>query len=147
MSDNLALVDTNIFVYAYYEESEHHIAALKLLDQAQIGQVALCISPQTIAEFYAVITDRRRVTSPYQPDEALDIIDEILAIPEMNLLPIPTDIVNRWLALVRRHPVTRSDIFDVQLAATMLGNGVTKIYTFDRSHFERFDEIEVLTPS
>jgi predicted nucleic acid-binding protein len=32
------------------------------------------------------------------------------------------------------------------LVATMLGNGVRTIYTFNREHFERFDEIDVLTP-
>ncbi len=46
----------------------------------------------------------------------------------------------------RQHPVSGAGIFDVQLAATILGNGVARIYTFDRLHFERFDELEVLTP-
>ncbi len=32
------------------------------------------------------------------------------------------------------------------LVATMLVNGVRKIYTFNVSDFEAFDEIEVLTP-
>jgi hypothetical protein len=30
--------------------------------------------------------------------------------------------------------------------AAMLGNGVRRIYTFNRTHFEAFPEIEVLTP-
>ncbi len=37
-------------------------------------------------------------------------------------------------------------IFDVQLAATMLANGVRRIHTFNRSDFERFPDLEVLTP-
>jgi hypothetical protein len=45
-----------------------------------------------------------------------------------------------------RHPATRGKIFDLQLVATMLGNGVRKIYTLNRSDFEPFDEIEVLVP-
>ena len=147
MSDKLAFVDTNVLVYSLYPESPHHSVSRKLLEQAQHGQMALCLSSQVLSEFYAVVTDSRRVAVMRQPNEAINVIDQILAMPGISLLPIPTDIVNRWLALVRRHPVTRSDIFDVQLAATMLGNGVTKIYTFDRSHFERFDELEVLTPS
>ena len=38
------------------------------------------------------------------------------------------------------------DLALVDTNATMLGNDVRKIYTFDRSDFEPFDEIEVLAP-
>ena len=44
MSDELALVDTNILVYALYPEVEHHVASRSLLDRAQGGQIALCLS-------------------------------------------------------------------------------------------------------
>ena len=47
---------------------------------------------------------------------------------------------------MHQHPVTGGGVFDVQLAATMLGNGVRKIYTLNASDFRPFDEIEVLTP-
>ena len=146
MSAELALLDSNVLVYAYYEESQHHTAALGLLNQAQDGLIALCLVPQVLAEFYAVVTDSRRVTDAYRPDEALDVIDEILAMPGLRLLPLPADVVTRWTGLVRQHPVTGGAVFDAQLAATMLGNGIATIYTFDRSHFERYEELEVLTP-
>jgi hypothetical protein len=61
-------------------------------------------------------------------------------------LPVPSDIIPQWLDLIRRRPVTRGAVFDLQLIATMLGNGVRKVYTFNRGDFEPFDEIEVLTP-
>ncbi len=146
MSDELALTDTNVLVYAYYEDSVHHTAAFGVLDQAQDGQIELCIASQVLAEFYAIVTNPRRVTAPYRPDEALGIVEEILTVPGIVLLPTPVDIVDRWLSLLRRYPVTRGAIFDLQLVATMLGNDVSRIYTFDRSHFERFDGIEVLAP-
>jgi hypothetical protein len=56
------------------------------------------------------------------------------------------DIVSRLTALLREHPVTGRKVFDVQLAATILGNGVRKLHTFNRLDFEPFTEIEVLTP-
>ena len=61
-------------------------------------------------------------------------------------MPVPVDVVDRWTDLVRRHPVTGRKIFDVQLVATMLGNGVKKIYTFNVTDFEPFADIEVLVP-
>jgi len=48
--------------------------------------------------------------------------------------------------VIFRQPLTRGAVFDLQLLATMLGNGVRTIYTFNRQHFERFVEIDVLTP-
>jgi len=66
--------------------------------------------------------------------------------PGMTLLPTPADLVARWTNLARQHAVTRGAIFDLQLVAAMLGNEVRRIYTFDTEDFERFSELEVLTP-
>jgi predicted nucleic acid-binding protein len=37
-------------------------------------------------------------------------------------------------------------VFDLKIAATMLGNGVRRIYTFNRADFARIAELEVLIP-
>jgi len=42
--------------------------------------------------------------------------------------------------------VTGGDVFDLQLAATMLANGVQRIYTFNVADFEGFTELVILTP-
>ena len=146
MSDDIALVDSNVLVYALFRECEQHERCRALLDRAQAGKAALCVAPQNLAEFYAVVTDSRRVAVPRQPADAVDAIERILAMPGMALLPMPYEAVCQWLTLVRRHPVTRGKVFDLQLVATMLGNGVRKIYTLNRPDFEPFDEIEVLVP-
>jgi predicted nucleic acid-binding protein len=52
----------------------------------------------------------------------------------------------RWADLAEKHGVTGADIFDLQLVATMLENGVRRIYTFNREDFERFAELEVIMP-
>ena len=67
--------------------------------------------------------------------------------PGISILPVPVDIVERWLGLLQTHPVTRARIFDVQLVATMLGNGVRRIYTFNVRDFTPFPELEVLLPT
>jgi hypothetical protein len=66
--------------------------------------------------------------------------------PGLTLLPFPLDLVSRWTALLREHPVSGRKIFDVQLVATLLANGVRRLYTFNRIDFELFTEIDVLTP-
>jgi len=145
-SDSPALVDTNVLVYALLPDVPEHAASRALLDRAQNGDAALCVTPQVFAEFYAVVTDSRRVTVPRQPAEALDAIRQYLALPGLRLLPVPEDVVTRWVKMVEDHPVTRGAVFDRQLAATMLGNGVTRIYTYNRPDFEILEGIEVLAP-
>ncbi len=146
MSDELALIDTNVLVYSLYGDYEHHSASRHLVDHAKQRDAGFCVTAQVIAEFYSVVTSPRRVTLARHPGEALEDIETILAMPGLRILPQPQDIISRWAGLVRRYPVTGQDIFDLQLIATMLGNGVRKIYTFNASDFAVFNEIEVITP-
>lgn len=138
MSTELALVDSNVLVYAFHKEAEHHLASRDLLGRAQRREAGLCVASQNLSEFYAVITNPKRVTKPRPPEEAADAVGLILAMPGMTLVPTPADLVDRWVALVRRQPVTRGAVFDVQLAATMLANGVRRIYTYNGAHFRQF---------
>jgi predicted nucleic acid-binding protein len=80
------------------------------------------------------------------PREALTAIATYLAMPGITVLPVPVDVVSRWTSLLRRHPVTGQNVFDIQLAATMLGNGVRRIYTWNVRDFRRFRELQVLVP-
>lgn len=146
LGDDLALVDTNVLVESVMASSSHHQAAAALLERAQSGDVDLCVLPQVLAEFYSVVTDPRRVSSALSVERAIEDITMFLTMPGMTELPTPTDVVSRWIELARRHNVTRGDVFDVILAAAMLGNGVRRIYTYNRQDFERFSEIQVLEP-
>ena len=85
MSNELALVDSNVLVYALFGECEQYEPSRALLDQSQAGQVELCVAPQNLAEFYAIVTDPRRVAVARKPTEALDAIERMLAMPGMIL--------------------------------------------------------------
>jgi predicted nucleic acid-binding protein len=50
------------------------------------------------------------------------------------------------LDLLRRHPVTGGDVFDLQIVATMQANGVERIYTFNADDFAVFPELSIVTP-
>ena len=51
------------------------------------------------------------------------------------------------MALLKRHPVTGGDVFDLQLVATMQANNVHRIYTFNARDFRVFPELIVLAPT
>ena len=50
------------------------------------------------------------------------------------------------IALLKTYEVAKQEVFDLQLAATMLSNNVTRIYTYNQNDFSKFKELEVLTP-
>jgi predicted nucleic acid-binding protein len=144
MSDELALVDTNVLVEATFSGTAHHAAARAIVERAKERTGAMCVLPQIVAEFYSIVTDARRVKPVKTPAEALAAIDAYLSLPGMTLLPVPADVVSRLTELLRRRPVRGPEVYDVQLVAGMLGNGIRRIYTFNRDDFTPFDELEVL---
>ena len=146
-TSDLALVDTNVLVNSVYEGAEHFAPSRALLDRAKAVGASLCVLPQNVAEFFAAVTNPKRVTEPKTAEEALDAIDEFLELPGIELLPVPADVVPRLLSLIRANPVTGLRVYDLHLVAAMLGSGVTRIYTFNARDFARFSELEVLTPS
>jgi predicted nucleic acid-binding protein len=102
------------------------------------------VTSQILCEFYSIVTNARRVPKPRSPEDALLAISGLLAF--LHVLPTPASIVEGWLDLLRRHPVTGADVFDLQLVATMQSNGIRQIYTFNTDDFKVFAELAVLTP-
>ncbi len=146
MPSKLALLDTNILVYAFSRDSEKYQPSRSLLEQVKIGELEACLTSQVLAGFYSVVTDQRRFTIPQTPQKVLRAIEQILAMPSVTLLPQPTNTTSKWIALIKDYPAKSSAVFDVQLVATMITNNIHRIYTYNRSDFERFPQIEVITP-
>ena len=93
-----------------------------------------------------MITNPRRVAVVASPAEALRITSAVLSFPGLHVLPAPARTVVGWMELLRRHPVTGGDVFDLQIVATMQANGVQRIYTFNTDDFEVFPELTVVSP-
>jgi predicted nucleic acid-binding protein len=138
-------VDTNVLVYAEDDSSPHQAACRALLKDRRRD---LYLAPQVLSEFYSVATKAggKRITNPLSPEEALSAIATFLAQPNIDLLPVPADIVSRWTELARRHPVTGAKIFDLQLAAVLLANNITRLCTFNIRDFEMISELDVGRP-
>ena len=70
----------------------------------------------------------------------------LLALPGIHVLPSPARVVTALVDLLRRHPVTGGDVFDLQIVANMQANNVQRIYTFNVGDFEVFPELAVVVP-
>src|SRR4051794_37677105 len=117
-NSDLAVLDTDMLVYAIDEESEHHHLAKTVVDRASNNAAGLCVTHQVLAEFFSVVTNPKRVHKPMTSQEAVSTIESFLAMPGIIVIPVPADLVERWLNLIRIYSVSGPRVFDVQLAET-----------------------------
>jgi predicted nucleic acid-binding protein len=104
----------------------------------------LYVASQMLCEIYSIVTNARRVLKPRTSTDALSAISDMLGF--LRVLPVPVTAVDELRSLLRRHPVTGGEIFDLQLVATMKLNGILRIYTFNTDDFKPFQEIEAFMP-
>ena len=123
--------------------SPFHIACKRLRGQGMTGKISLCISPQVL---FAVITSPKRVTQPIKPQKAFEEMTKYLRTNHVIKIYPKSNIIEKTIELCQKYNTKSQEIFDVQIVATMLSNGITTIYTYDTGHFSRFEEIEVFTP-
>lgn len=144
MSIEPGVVDTNVLVYALDADALQHATARARLESARGGSAVLNVTSQILCEFYVVVTNARRVAKPRTSGDALAAISDCLTF--LQVLPVPAHAVEGWMSLARRHPVTGTDIFDLQIVATMQAHGIARIYTFNVVDFGALAELSVVTP-
>ncbi len=134
-------------VYAHNEDAPQHQSAKVLRDDAFEGRIRACLAHQNLLEFFAVVTNPRRVERPLSPGLARDVMDRYLDHSAFRLIH-PTEETSAWLRrLLGEIPARGARVFDLFLAATMLTNGVTAIATFNSADFSRLPGISVFDPA
>lgn len=138
-------LDTNVLAYVANTKAPQHRIALEIFRPSAKEQ--LCVSSQVLAEFYSYVTNSRILATPLDPLSALQRIKRICQMSHIYLLSTPDNLVEVWMSLVERHPVTNGKIFDLLHIAIMLNHGLKSIYTFNADDFRWCAEIEVIDPS
>jgi predicted nucleic acid-binding protein len=145
-TSEISLLDTNVLVYAADETSPFHQASRNLRDRGLRGEISLCLFPQIFYEFFAIVTDPRRVQNPRSKEEAVLEIEKYYQADYLLKMYAGPDVMEITLDLLKRYEIRKQEIFDLQLVATMLSNNVTGIFTFNQDHFGKYKEIEVMKP-
>jgi uncharacterized protein len=138
------VIDANVLVYAVDADHPHHATSRALLDAARNRSTTLYVTSQILCEFYSVVTNPRRVAKPRSAADAIAAMSSMLAF--LRVLPSPARVVTALMELLRRHPVTGAEVFDLQIVATMQTNNVQRIYTFNAGDFEVFSDLIVIVP-
>jgi len=139
------LIDTNILVYAYNEDVEFHEEALKILENALNNKINAAIADKSLFEFFAIITDKKRVENPITVDETIEIIDFLVDSNIKIIYSSPFSFL-KTLELTKKYQVKRQDIFDINLISLMIQNKIDTIITADDKHFKNIKEIKVFNP-
>jgi len=145
-SNQFALLDSNILIYALDSTSVYHFEARSLREEALKDKIQACVCPQVLMEFFAVITNSRKVKTPLTPQKAREEVEKYLKATNILKIYPSDDILERMLFLLKKYEIKGVQVFDLQLVATMLANGITRIYTYNQSDFAKFGEIEAITP-
>lgn len=135
-------LDTNVLVYAADETFPLHAEARDVRDRAVAEQRKARLCYSVLLEFFAVVTDSRRVGNPLPPAEAWHEVVTYLKAFEV-LYPDERTFMELGKLGVR-YQIGRQTIFDALIVSMMIQYGVQGIYTDNRKDFARFDEIEVL---
>lgn len=142
----MVLLDTNVLLYTLAEASPFHEASRALYRQVVDGALEACVSPQILCEFVATCTDPRRFQPVLSVERALHECRVFWEAQSLKKILPSAGTFETMLGLIRRHRVSRQEVFDAFLAATMLDNGVTMIYTANAKDFLRFRELHVVNP-
>ena len=132
-------LDTNVLVYAADKSFPLHSAARDVRDRAVAEQRKARLCYSVLLEFFAVVTDSRRVGNPLPPAEAWREVVAYLKAFEV-LYPDEHTLVELGKLGVQ-YQIRRQTIFDALIVSMMIQYGVQGIYTDNRKDFARFDEV------
>ena len=140
----MIVVDANLLIYSYDTESSDHKKSRAWVEKIFSGAELVGLSWQTVSAFLRVITNRRLPGSRLALEQAVQIVAEWLAQPNVRIL-VPGD--DHWSALRRmivEGAASGPLITDAQLAALTVEYGGV-LYTVDRD-FARFPGLRWVNP-
>lgn len=148
--NKICLLDTNVLLRRAQRDHVMHAAAdgavVRLLQQ----DYSLCVFPQTLYEFWAVVTrpTTARGGFGWTTSQCEAEIDELLSLFSL-VTGQEKDIFNEWRRLVTTYNVSGMSSHDARLVAAMKSHNIEEILTFNFKDFARYtpESIRVLDPS
>ncbi|MEK6888466.1 MAG: PIN domain-containing protein [Candidatus Aenigmatarchaeota archaeon] len=142
MSDEIALVDTNIIVYAYDTfDKRKHDKCKSLVEAAFKGENRLAVSNQILAETFFVLT--RKLKNPISLDDASTIISAIVDSVNWEKINYTHETVRKAALLSKNRNIS---IWDALIGETALENGIRRIYTENIKDFVKIPGLNVENP-
>ena len=140
----MILIDTNVLVYAINADAPQHGAARAFVEAARAGRWRCGLVPQVLLEFFAVVTDKRRVASPLAPAAALEQVAVWRAI--FPVFEVGEEALDHLTGVLAERAAKGGGIFDAWLVAQMRAAGMETICTYNRGDFTGYEGIRPVAP-
>ena len=140
------LLDTNILVHAYNKASPNQKVASSIIERAMAGEIEACIAQQVLFEFFAVITNAKRVESPMPLDIAAELCVDLWECDEIGKIAASESAPREVFRLVKSKRLSGSTVFDCILAVSAKANKIDVIYTENVRDFNKYGFIKVQNP-
>lgn len=138
MGNERVFIDTNLFLrYLTNDVPEQADVVEELLRKAAAGELILITNNLLVAELVWTLDSFYKL-------EREDIQDKVAAI--MNTPGLEVMDSELLIQALRGYVEKNVDFIDAYNVAWMLLHGVKDVYTFDRKHFNRFEQIVVHVP-
>jgi predicted nucleic acid-binding protein len=134
-------IDTNVLIYSTFPdfEPEKHIQSLETLNQLLQADTPLFVSSQILREFFAIATNGSIFKKPLNHKQAVGKIQEFLK--GFTLLLEKETTIQTLMELIEKHAVLRHKIHDLNIAATMMDHGISRLLMYNKKDFKRIRSI------
>lgn len=136
-------VDTNILLYAHVARFKQHAAARRRLVELAEGAAAWALPIFCVTEFLRVATHRRVLDDPFEPAEACEAMQRLMASPSAVVLSPGERYPDILCDVVRASGARGNLVFDAQIVALCREAGVSTLLTEDRD-FDRFAQVRAV---
>lgn len=141
----MILIDTNVLVYAINTDALQHSSSIALIEAVRAKQIKGVLVPQVLLEFFAIVTDHRRVEKPLEPKvawEQAEAFRSILPVFDAGLKGL--DFLKDEIQNNKK--ILGSDIFDAYLVAQMRAINISVLCTYNTKDFTGYEGIIAQKP-
>lgn len=140
----MKISDANLLLYAYNESAAQHRRAKEWIEERMSSPEIFGLSWQIITAFLRISTNAKAFPLPFTLEEAIEIVKDWLAQPQVKILT-PTE--KHWKifsALIIEGQTNGAVMMDAHLAALAIEHGAV-LATTDRD-FARFSKLKTINP-
>ncbi|CAG0988796.1 hypothetical protein METP2_02442 [Methanosarcinales archaeon] len=142
MSDELALIDSNLLTYVFDEgEPEKREICNELVADCWKRKRDFAVSVQNLSEFYVVVT--KKISNPIPAKVAKDFIELIIDFHGWHVLNYNAQTIKSAIGISTTNGI---HYWDALLAATMKENNVFSIYTENDMDFKKVPWLKTINP-
>ncbi len=138
-------IDSNLLLYASDRSSRFYERSLVFLRGCAAGPELLILAWPVLMAYLRIATHPSVFDQPLSPSEAVRNLDSLLGLPHVRTISEGEAFWPTYRALSAAVVARGNLVPDAHLAALLLDNGVTTLFTHDRD-FRRFEGLRTRDP-